>query len=283
MVELPDDCISLVVTSPPYWNAIDYKAHCDSDEAWYRNPSEEIGFNDYMREMAVAFHQVYRVIKPGGYVAIVVGTILNKGDHIPLPARFTVMMENIGFQFQEDITWYKCTAGTKRARVMIQHPYPGYFYPNLMTEHILIFKKRGPSIYKGRVNSHEDEIELSDLWKKEIANSIWHIAPVPPNTVDHPTPFPDDIPLRLILLYSYPGDAVLDPFIGSGTVAYVAKSLRRKYVGYDTQEEYVRLARERTDSDTVGAARRQIKCEFSHFTADEEGSFWRRNGGTDES
>ena len=79
----------------------------------------------------------------------------------------------------------------------------------------------------------------------DIANNVWHIAPVPPDVIDHPCPFPEEIPDRLIRLYSYADDIVLDPFAGSGQTLKVAEQLDRQYVGYETIEKYVQLARAR--------------------------------------
>jgi site-specific DNA-methyltransferase (adenine-specific) len=81
----------------------------------------------------------------------------------------------------------------------------------------------------------------------DVANSIWHIAPVPPDFLNHPCPFPEEIPHRLTTLYSYPGELVLDPFVGSGQTTKVAHALERRYVGYDIIEKYVELARQRID------------------------------------
>lgn len=79
----------------------------------------------------------------------------------------------------------------------------------------------------------------------DIANNVWHIAPVPPDYIDHPAPFPEEIPFRLITLYSYPNDLVLDPFAGSGQTLKVARWLNRQYVGYEIIEKYVELCRRR--------------------------------------
>ena len=81
----------------------------------------------------------------------------------------------------------------------------------------------------------------------DVANNIWHIAPIPPNQIDHPCPFPEEIPHRLITLYSYPGELVLDPFAGSGQTLKVAHWLKRQFVGYETIKKYVDLARKRID------------------------------------
>jgi len=143
--------------------------------------------------------------------------------------------------------WHKVTGGVKRAGVTIQHPYPGYYHPNIMSESILIFRKPGPKIYKNRsqVEKEANRINIDAIFTREIANNVWHIAPVPPNHLPHPCPFPEEIPYRLILLYSYAGDLVLDPFIGIGTTAKVAKALGRQYVGYEIQEKYITVAHQR--------------------------------------
>jgi site-specific DNA-methyltransferase (adenine-specific) len=136
----------------------------------------------------------------------------------------------------------------KRARVLIQKPFPGYFYPNMMTEHILIFRKPGPRpVYgeRSREEKEQNRLAIDELFKKEIANNVWHIAPVPPKQKDHPCPFPEEIPLRLILLYSYAGDLVLDPFLGIGATAKVALALGRRAAGYEIKTEYLEKAKRR--------------------------------------
>ena len=135
----------------------------------------------------------------------------------------------------------------KRAGVTIQKPYPGYYYPNIMTEYILIFRKPGMPIYKQTDRAAKDRsvYPINRLFTMDIANNVWHIAPVPPDMIDHPCPFPEEIPDRLIKLYSYVGDLVLDPFAGSGQTLKAAKQLDRHYVGYETIAKYARLARQR--------------------------------------
>ena len=88
-------------------------------------------------------------------------------------------------------------------------------------------------------------------WTKEIANSVWHIAPVPPGYIDHPCPYPEEIPYRLMKLYSYENDVVLDPFNGSGQTTKVAHHFRRRYVGIDLVKDYVSLARSRIEREPL--------------------------------
>ena len=117
-----------------------------------------------------------------------------------------------------------------------------------MTEYILLFRKPGEKIYR-QVNDDREasRFEVDDVFKMDVANNIWHIAPVPPRTINHPCPFPEEIPYRLIRMYSYLGDTVLDPFVGSGQTTKVAIELGRNAVGYDTKQEYLDYARSRLE------------------------------------
>jgi len=246
MDEVVDESVDLVVTSPPYWNAIDYEQHVADPEEWYRTRRGE-PYEEYLDWLRVCFTEVFRTQKPGGFCAVVIGTVLFNGRQYPVPQHLVVLMEEIGYEYHQEIVWHKVTGGVKRAGVTIQHPYPGYYHPNIMSESILIFRKPGPKIYKtrSRVEKEANRINIDAIFTREIANNVWHIAPVPPNYLPHPCPFPEEIPYRLILLYSYAGDLVLDPFIGIGTTAKVAKALGRRYVGYEIQEKYVAVARQR--------------------------------------
>jgi len=250
MPEVSNNSVALTVTSPPYWNAIDYDLHADDNRQFYRTRAYAQGYqkyDEYLNWMDAIFDEVLRVTKPGGFCAVVVGTVLMDGKLYPVPFDFTSRLTMRGWQFYQDIIWHKCTAGVKRAGVSIQKPYPGYFYPNIMNEYILIFQKPGPKIYENRTQGEKESASypINRLFTMDVANTIWHIAPVPPNIIDHPAPYPEEIPYRLISLYSYPGELVLDPFTGSGQTLKMAYHLGRQYIGYETIEKYVNLAEKR--------------------------------------
>ena len=250
MPELADDSVALTVTSPPYWNAIDYDRHAEDAQQNYRTRRYGNGYRDYKEYLIWLeriFDAVYRVTKPGGYCAVVIGTVLLQGRLYPVPFDFASRLSRRKWEFHQDIIWHKCTAGARRAGVAIQKPYPGYYYPNIMNEYILIFRKPGPKIYEGRSQEEKEAAAypIDRVFTMDIANNIWHIAPVPPNTIPHPAPFPEEIPYRLVRLYSYPGDLVLDPFAGSGQTLKVAHHLGRQYVGYEIIPKYVALAEQR--------------------------------------
>jgi DNA modification methylase len=261
MDALRDGEVDLIITSPPYWNAIDYDAHARDKTRWFRTRRGE-KYDAYLAWLERCFAECLRVLKPGGFCCVVIGTVLYRGKHYPLPQHFCALMERLGYEFHQDIVWYKVTGGVKRAGVTIQHPYPGYYLPNIMTEYILIFRKPGPKIYAGKSmrQKRESAVPIDELFKKELANNIWHIAPVPPNQYDHPCPFPEEIPYRLITLFSYPGDLVLDPFLGIGTTVKVANHLGRRWVGYEIKRKYVQIARRRLRDPL--SLRAQLICVF---------------------
>ncbi len=241
--KIAKNSVSLTVTSPPYHNAINYEEHQSSDK-WYRG-TVGVPVEEWVEEMRQVFSQVYRVTKPGGFCCIVIGNeIIEEKNKLPLPAMLTVELtkKEIGWKFFEEIIWNKVTGGKKRFRVTVQHPYPTYYYPNIMHEQIIILRKEPFH----NVKDKKSKLVIDDLMKKEIANSVWHIAPLPPSYRKyHPAAFPEEIPYRLIQLYSNMGDLVLDPFVGSGQTVKMARFLKRRYLGVDKSSTYVKVAKKR--------------------------------------
>jgi len=284
MTEIPDGAVALTVTSPPYWNAIDYDVHASDPTRYYRTRGYSAGFDqyeEYLEWFSRISDEVLRVTKPGGFYAVVVGTVLLEGTHYPVPFDITSVLWRKGWEFRQDIIWHKVTGGVKRAGVFLQKPYPGYFYPNIMTEYILVFRKPGPQIYETRASADKAEavVPTGRLFTNEIAHNVWHIAPVPPGHLDHPCPFPEEIPWRLIQLYSYPGDLVLDPFCGAGQTLKVARHLGRHYVGYDIVEKYVCYARDRIQ-EPLAVRPQQLVASFDKIAIDAERLGTRRKSAT---
>lgn len=272
MEELPDDSVTLTVTSPPYWNAIDYDRHTQDKSQDYRTRAYSIGYEDYEQYLDWYLRiskEIFRVTRPGGLYATVVGTVLMNKRHYPLPFDVVARLTRKRWEFHQDIVWHKVTGGVKRAGVFLQQPYPGYFYPNIMTEYILVFKKPGPALYAGKTASQKANAEVSTqrLFTNEIANTVWHIPPVPPSHLEHPCPFPEEIPDRLIRLYSYPGDLVLDPFCGSGQTLKAAHNRGRRFVGYDINPRYAELSASRI-SEPSALRKQQIVATFEKIRFD---------------
>lgn len=241
--QIGKNTVSLTVTSPPYHNAINYDEH-QTSQKWYRG-TVGVSIESWLEEMKQVFSQVYQVTKPGGYCCIVIGNEIIEGKiKLPLPALLSVELtkNDDGWKFFEEIIWNKVTGGKKRFRVTVQHPYPTYYYPNIMHEQIIILRKEPFH----NVKDKKSRLRIDNIMKKEIANSVWHIAPVPPSYRKfHPAAFPEEIPYRLIQLYSNVGDLVLDPFTGSGQTPKMARFLKRRYIGVDKSEKYVKIATKR--------------------------------------
>ncbi|MFQ6025714.1 MAG: DNA-methyltransferase [Nitrosopumilaceae archaeon] len=242
--KIPDSTINLTITSPPYRNAIDYSMHTkhgNNPKKNYRGKLT-ISVQEYVSDMGKIFSEVKRVTVDGGFCCIVIGNEINSGTLEPLPALITTELLKQGWNLHEEIIWHKVTGGANRAGSFVQHPYPSYFRANIMHEKILVLRKGKNKLRKEKGYAFKN-LSLK-LWS-EIANSVWHIAPVPPGYLDHPCPYPEEIPYRLISLYSYPGDIIMDPFNGSGQTTKLAKYLKRKFLGIDIHKKYVDLAKKR--------------------------------------
>ena len=257
--------VRLTVTSPPYRNAIDYRADIDrrvpgdpqagqpgraGGSEWFRGSGLSTT-SAYLDDMEAIFSQVLRATAEGGLCCIVIGDEVVDGKIISLHSLLASRLassenaeEPDKWRLRDIIVWNKVTAGRNgsgnRFGTFIQNPHPGYFRVNIMHEYILVLQKGHAA--PGRSG---DAIPLNRIMKREIANSVWNIPPVPPGTVRHPAPFPEQIPWRLITLFTRPGDLVLDPMCGSGQTVKVARHMDRRYIGFDIMEEYVAEARER--------------------------------------
>ena len=242
---LPANTVQLTITSPPYRNAIDYDMHASGGGGYYRGKLK-LSTAEYLDDMTEIFgEKVYRVTKEGGYCCIVIANEVVNGTILPLPHMLlSRLVEPFGkWQLHEEIIWHKVTGGTNRYGSFVINPYPKYYRANIMHEFILILRKGDVS--SGRTRRKDALPATHEEWTKEIANSVWHIAPVPPGYIEHPCPFPEEIPYRLMKLYSYEGDTVLDPFNGSGQTTKVAHHFGRRYLGMDVVVEYVQLAKMR--------------------------------------
>jgi len=264
MTELADNSIDLIVTSPPYW--VDTKDAFLAPAAPRSLPRTRPAtrgvpdtyplptYNAFLEWLERCFAECYRVLKPGRFCAVEVATTLVHKQMFALPFHLVGRLEKIGFQFHQDIQWHRWRGWDRRGGVLIQHPYPGYYYPNRVLEYILVFVKPGQAkLFAGRSPAQRESsrIAIDDLYTKEIGTNLWHVAAVQPHSLQHPCPFPEELAYRLITLYSYRGDKVLDPFLGSGTTAKVARLTGREYYGYEVNPAFLKLARRRLREPTL--------------------------------
>lgn len=247
--------VALTVTSPPYGNAINYSQHVKNQKSGKGQEFRgNVGGNleDYLIEMEGIFSEVKKVTMPGGFCCIVIADELSDGVLIPLPSLLISKLvdlkdEEEGWHLRDMIIWNKVTAGRSgagnRFGQFVKIPVPTRYRANIMHEYIIVLQKGK----KGRflLKETEPKVPLNRAMKRQVALSVWDITPVPPNVVKHPAVFPEQIPWRLIQMYTKPGDVVLDPMCGSGQTVKVANNLKRKYIGVDLRKEYASLARKR--------------------------------------
>ncbi|WP_295610298.1 site-specific DNA-methyltransferase [uncultured Methanobrevibacter sp.] len=228
MDEIPDDSIHLMITSPPYNVGKEY----DND----------LTLDEYLELLTEVFGQTYRKLVTGGRACINIANIGRK-PYIPLHAMIIEIMLDLGFLMRGEIIWDKsASAGGSCAWgswMSASNPVLRDYH-----EYILVFSKESYS--KNRSQERKDTIERDEFiqWTK----SIWTFPAVNAKKIGHPAPFPIELPHRLINLYSYEGDVVLDPFCGSGTTCIAALQNNRNYIAYDINEEYVKLSQKRINN-----------------------------------
>lgn len=265
MAALADGCVDLVVTSPPYWVApndpmLGPALLKDGEGGTPQSYGELLALLD------PCFAEVMRALKPGGFACVNVASTLVKGRLYPLPFDLAVRLIAAGWEFKEEIIWRRWRGWDRRAGVLIQQPYPGMFYPNRVFEYVLVFKKPGPPIYQSRSEQERENsrIVVDDPLTKEIANSLWSILPEhrSKRRGHHPCPFPEELAYRLITLFSYKGELVLDPIAGSGTTGKVAHLTGRRFVGYEANPDFAQIARERANETVLLRERRVCRFEL---------------------
>jgi len=231
MPELADESIQLIVTSPPYFNApFDYQDLFPSYDAYL----------DLIRSFA---REAMRVLEAGRVVAVNTDDMLVNGKRYPIVADTTKIFIDAGFDYRDRITWKKPEGYiriSRRSGVLLQHPWPLYYYPDNIQESILIFQKGKPDYKSLRAKRDKDDpIEKEEYLGGKWYLNLWEMTNRLPNQTngwkpsDYPAAFPDELAYRLIRLFSYRGETILDPFLGSGTTSRVAAMLGRNSVGYE--------------------------------------------------
>lgn len=224
MQELPDNSVHLMITSPPYNVSKEY--------------DEDLPLNEYLQLLENSFIETYRVLINGGRACINIANIGRK-PYIPLSDYVSKLMLKIGFNMRGEIIWNKAaSSGPSTAWGSWQSASNPILRD--VHEYILIFSKGD---YKRVKGSKENTINKEQFM--EWTKSIWSMNSESAKRIGHPAPFPEELPNRLIQLFSFKDDIILDPFIGSGTTAISALKSQRRYVGYDINPEYVKLAEQR--------------------------------------
>jgi modification methylase len=225
MTELPDNSVHLMVTSPPYNVGKDY--------------DEDLTLEEYLAFLKHVWRETYRVLVPGGRACINIAN-LGRKPYIPLNGLIAKDMIELGFLMRGEIIWDKAaSASTSTA----WGSWLSASNPTLRDTHeyILVFSKGG--FRREKVDGRESTISKEEFL--EFTKSVWEFASESAKKVGHPAPFPVELPYRLIQLYTFSNEVVLDPFMGSGQTALAALKTGRHFVGYEVSGEYLKLANER--------------------------------------
>jgi site-specific DNA-methyltransferase (adenine-specific) len=241
MDELQDESVHLIITSPPYWQLKDY------------GNGNQIGFNDsyedYINNLNLVWNECYRVLHNGCRLCINIGDQFARSVYygrykiIPIREEIIKFCETIGFDYMGAVIWQKVTTcnTTGGATIMGSFPYPRNGIIKLDYEFILIFKKLGDPPKVSREIKEKSKLTTEE-WNQYFYGH-WNFSGEKQDR--HLAMFPEELPKRLIKMFSFEGDAILDPFLGSGTTCLAAKKLKRNSVGYEINEDYLPIIKEK--------------------------------------
>jgi modification methylase len=229
MDDLPDNSIHLMITSPPYNTS--------------KNYDQDLTLQEYLDFLKKVWAETYRVLIPGGRACINIAN-LGRKPYLPMHSFIIEQMLNLGYLMRGEIIWNKASSSSPSTA---WGSWQSAANPVLrdVHEYILVFSKDS---FSRKRKDKENSISRDEFL--EWTKSVWTFPAVSAKKIGHPAPFPEELPHRLIQLFTFRGDVVLDPFAGSGTTCLAARSDGRHYIGYELDKEYVLLAQERLKSSS---------------------------------
>ena len=270
MTELSDSSVHLIITSPPYWQLKDYGSE------------NQIGFNDsyenYINNLNLVWSECYRVLHDGCRLCINIGDQFARSVYygrykvIPIHSEIIRFCETVGFDFMGQIIWQKQTTMNTSGggAVMGSFPYPRNGIVKLDFEYILLFKKQG-NAPKPTQEQKANSVMTNEEWNTYF-NGHWYFNGAKQDK--HLAMFPEELPARLIKMFSFSNETVLDPFMGSGTTALVAKKLNRNSIGYEINPEFIPIIKEKiggndtfmqVETEFIKQSERKIDFEKLHY------------------
>ena len=247
MSEIESESIGLIITSPPYWHIKDYEI------------DGQIGYgqtlHEYLKDLYRVWEECFRVLESGRRLCINIGdqfarsVIYGRYKIIPLHAEVISQCEKIGFDYMGSIIWQKKTTmnTTGGAVIMGSYPYPPNGMIEIDYEFILIFKKPGKNKKVSKIVKEYSKLSKEE-WK-EYFSGHWKFGGE--KQVNHEAMFPEELPKRLIKMYSFVGETVLDPFLGSGTTVKAALKLHRNAIGYEINENFLEIIKEKVGMNSL--------------------------------
>ena len=265
MQELPNESVHLIVTSPPYWQLKDYGVN------------NQIGFDDsyeqYINHLNLVWQECFRVLHNGCRLCVNIGDQFARSVYygrykvIPIHSEIIRFCETIGFDFMGQIIWQKATTmnTTGGGVVMGSFPHPRNGIVKLDFEYILLFKKQG-NAPKPSIEQKEQSAMTNEEWNTYF-NGHWYFSGAKQDK--HLAMFPEELPKRLIKMFSFPQETVLDPFMGSGTTALAARNLNRNSIGYEINPDFIPLIENKIgannlyDEVEIKIVQQQSKIDFA--------------------
>jgi site-specific DNA-methyltransferase (adenine-specific) len=231
-VDIPEDSIDLIVTSPPYNVGIDYNSHNDT-----------ISYKEYLDWTGEWLEKAYRLMKSDGRMCLNIPLDKNKGGQQSVYADITTIAKKVGLKYHSTVIWNEGNISRRTAWGSWLSASAPYVIAPVETI-VILYKDNWKKHRRGR----------SDITKNEFiewTNGLWTFSGESKKKIGHPAPFPVELPRRCIKLFSYVGDTVLDPFLGSGSTAIAAYKLNRKAIGVEIDETYFRLAIKRIMKECI--------------------------------
>jgi site-specific DNA-methyltransferase (adenine-specific) len=246
---IPDASVHLVVTSPPYWTLKEYNSHADQ-------LGHVSDYEKFMDELDKVWRHCFRVLVPGGRLVCVVGDVClarrkNKGRHmvVPLHADISVRCRRIGFDYLTPVLWHKIANASyevENGSSFLGKPYEPNAIIKNDVEYVLMLRK--PGAYRKPTEEQRQKSRISKEDHARWFRSIW--ADVPgASTKHHPAPFPLELATRLVRMFSFVADTVLDPFLGTGTTVIAGVTCQRNAIGVEVDPEYYQHARRRIEAE----------------------------------
>lgn len=240
MKGMESESVHLTVTSPPYYNAREY--------------SQYESYEKYLDFLSECFTEVFRVTKAGRMCVVNISTVIEprsgrnaESQRLAIPFHFVVLMERIGWKFLEDIIWVKPEGAAKnRNGGFFRHRTPVAYKPNVVNEYVFVFQKPAPFLIDKILKEYRkigcDSSLVLGVYER---SNIWHINPETSLSSKHSAPYPLELAHKCVQYYSFEGDVVFDPFLGSGTTGVAAKSIGRDFIGVEVDEQYFLTAQKR--------------------------------------
>ncbi len=247
MDEVKDASVSLIITSPPYFDLKNY----DQKKMNKNQIGSSKSYDDYLSKLNAVWKECVRVLIPDGKLCINIMPLFLSGHETEFKRRVTKLMITDLEDFMDStkkMFTHALFIWDKRKIVRFSsfgsYPYPPNIFSTFPFEWIIVFSKKGKRPKVTSKIKKKSKLTTKE-WQDWAINSVWEMSPAKAKSLGHPAPFPEELPHRLIKMFSFYGEIVLDPFMGTGTTALATEKLGRRAIGYEINNKYVKIAKKR--------------------------------------